>query len=286
MDFTRTLSRIEENSLAEIANIIMNTFKFDYLMNLEAKINFTAIIYMNRDLIVENQDFYEEECHLCLVNWIYDYSDKLKSEDVVDEKIFHLIYNILIIFEILPIKVNDLFELKIFEKLNKIRKYIKNKNLNSYNHLDRLITYWNKFCTDNPLYMKPKRDSASCIELDSELYNPKKKVNYHLNFQVCLDEEYNIHTTSQNILSSNKLNSGILKKYSNLKNIKSIKWNDQELTKIKIFNISQSPDESDGVFEEEKNLVINDEKNSIRKYIKIDRKNRVDDGNKEKLKTL
>jgi len=141
-----------------IVDSIIETFKFDHMMKIEAKINFTAMIFTQRDLIAESEDFYEEECHLSLVNWIYEYINESKRyNELLDEKVFHLIYNILIIFEILPLKVNDLFELKIFEKLNKLRKFIKTKNINIYSQVDRLLNYWTSFCTNNSLNVKRNR---------------------------------------------------------------------------------------------------------------------------------
>ncbi len=141
-----------------IVNSIINAFKCDYMMRVEEKINLTALIFTHRDAISKSDDFFEEECHLSLVNWIYAYINELKKDkSVIDDRVYHLLYNILIIFEIFPLKANDLFELKIFEKLNKFRKFIKTKNINIYHQVDRLLNYWSSFCTDNSILMKRNR---------------------------------------------------------------------------------------------------------------------------------
>lgn len=144
----------------QILDYILNCFKWDTFMNIDQKVYLTAFIYSHKDLLAHSEDFYEEECHLALVNWAYSFRDALRNDEPVDEKIYHLIYNILIIFEILPIKVTDLFELKIFEKLNKIRKFIKQENSLSktiFEQLERLLNYWTLFCTDNSISMKKRK---------------------------------------------------------------------------------------------------------------------------------
>jgi hypothetical protein len=163
---------------------VMNTLKHDYLLTLEDKINFTTSIALYHRFLHNLEEFFEEECHLTLVNWMDKYIPEIKNE-TAHEKVFQLLYNIILIFEIIPIKVADLFELKIFTKLNKIRKLIKN-NLYIYHHLDKLINYWTNFCTENYVQYGKKRsrcekENISSSENSDEdinnFENPKKKVN-------------------------------------------------------------------------------------------------------------
>jgi hypothetical protein len=143
-------------------------------MRIEEKINFTSnLIYYSP--YIDLEDFFDEECHLSLVLWIYQYLPKFKCGEE-DEKVFHLLYNIIIIFEVLPINTSDLFELKIFEKLNKIRKLIKNKNLYTFQHLDNLLNYWTTFCTDNCLKKRSREEVEKIDEENFFLDRTNKKV--------------------------------------------------------------------------------------------------------------
>jgi hypothetical protein len=53
-----------------------------------------------------------------------------------------LLFNIINIFEIFPIKPNDLISLNFIEKLNKINYTVKNFNLELYSKIKNLIYYW------------------------------------------------------------------------------------------------------------------------------------------------
>lgn len=165
---------------------VMTTFKNDYLLTLEDKINFSTSLALYHGFLHNIEEFFEEECHFTLISWMDKYIREIKNE-TADEKVFQLLYNIILIFEIIPIKVADLFELKIFTKLNKIRKYIKNK-LYIYHHLDKLINYWTNFCSENYVLYGKKRcrmEEENFPEISDEDFknfaNPKKKVNFNDN---------------------------------------------------------------------------------------------------------
>ncbi len=141
--------------------LILDLFKKDYLMTIEEKINLTS--FLMRHLMTHGHfsEFFEEECHLSMINWIH----RKKDQNLFDTKLNDLIYNILTIFEILPINVEDLFTLNIFDKLNKIRKSLKFSNLLIFQKIDELLNYWTKFCTGNFLATKTKRDKEECFEI-------------------------------------------------------------------------------------------------------------------------
>lgn len=126
------------------ADEIVNSFKKESLMSIQDKITLTREIIANVDILVNFENFYEEECQLSLVNWLSEYRKYiafLKSK-ADDNKLYELLYNIIYIFQVFPVNSKDIITLKIFEKLNKIRK-IMNKNLNIYQYLDYLLNYWN-----------------------------------------------------------------------------------------------------------------------------------------------
>jgi hypothetical protein len=127
---------------------------------LQSKISITELIRDNRDILMNLEEFYEEECQWSLLRWIWkihkrikkrkssdDYSDK---EDCIkninknnlnrNEEI--LIFNIINIFEIFPIKPNDLKSLNFIEKLKAIKKTVKSINLSIYKKIKKVVKFW------------------------------------------------------------------------------------------------------------------------------------------------
>jgi hypothetical protein len=142
----------------KIEDKIIQIFKYDSLYSLEDKILITQYIIQNHSKISKHNDFYEEECHLVLINWIYGLKKEIQVNGLVDVRIYHLLYNILNIFESFPIDLKDLFNLNIYEKLNKIRKIMKKININIFCKLERLLNYWKDFSNDNMLNKKRLRE--------------------------------------------------------------------------------------------------------------------------------
>jgi hypothetical protein len=140
----------------EIGEKIVNLFKYDKVLQIEPKIQITNEILMNTDKLINYDDFFEEECHLTLVNWIYNLKNDLRK-GVLDNRSYHLIYNILNIFETFPINLKDLLVLNIYQKLNKIRKFMKKINYIIFLKLDNLLSYWETFLNDNLIMINKKR---------------------------------------------------------------------------------------------------------------------------------
>lgn len=136
---------LQENDLEKI---ILETFKNDDVLNLGEKIAFCYWLVLNRnslnDEIINNLN--EEECHLNLLNWIWKYNKKLKQYQLLFfpnfdngnnsniefnkliieiNLILELLINILNVFVFLPINSRDILHLKLYEKLIKIKDYIK-----------------------------------------------------------------------------------------------------------------------------------------------------------------
>ncbi len=138
-------------------NIILDLFKKDHLMDFEEKINLARIVLSYFTNFGFFEEFFEEECHLAMVNWVYKNKKFLEIENEFRLQSNELLNIILNIFEILPIKVEELFTLNIYEKLNKFRKIMKNKNFIIYQKLDRLLCYWSQFCIEE-IYLTKKRE--------------------------------------------------------------------------------------------------------------------------------
>ena len=155
INFDDINSKISKNSIST-ENIILDLFKKDHLMDFEEKINLARIVLSYFTNFGFFEEFFEEECHLAMVNWVYKNKKFLEIENEFRLQSNELLNIILNIFEILPIKVEELFTLNIYEKLNKFRKIMKNKNFIIYQKLDRLLCYWSQFCIEE-IYLTKKR---------------------------------------------------------------------------------------------------------------------------------
>lgn len=151
--------------------IISRVNEEDYKEGIEEKVQLSRTIIEYNELLSGTEEFYEEECHLSLLNWA---CDSLKEQSVIDINLESLLYNILTIFEIFPINSKDLISLNFIEKLNKIkRRVIKkagDKDFSPFvSRIDRLINYWVKLFSffqksdsenDISLGQKRSRDSS------------------------------------------------------------------------------------------------------------------------------
>lgn len=173
-----------EVSDEEFGEKIVNLFKYEKSLLIEHKIQITNEILMNSNKITNYVDFFEEECHLVLVNWIYNLKDSLRK-GFLDSMSYHLIYNILNIFETFPINLKDLLVLNIYQKLNKIRKLIKQINFNIFLKLDNLLSYWQTFLNDNLIMINKKRlrdDQEEKKEDSAEQIIHKVSIDFNTNY--------------------------------------------------------------------------------------------------------
>lgn len=166
---------------------VIQMFKFDKEIDIDTKIFLTSCVINNCHMLTNLDDFFEEECHLSLVDWIYNlFRFNKKNNLPFDQKLRDLLNNILIIFEILPIKTKDLLSLKIFEKLNKIRKFIKHSKCPLTFKLKRLLKYWKGYMSNDVaqtiLLMNQKRKREK--EDLSGLCQNNEKVNILISFSL------------------------------------------------------------------------------------------------------
>ena len=151
----KTTINIQKKHLVE-EDLIIEAFKFERNLGLQEKIFITEEIIKKSSTFINNQDFYEEECFYSLINWgvecsnIINYS-YMEKNNILDQRYFILLNNILIIFESFPINHNDLISLKFVQKFNKIKKNIKKLNLNIFFRIENLILYWNSFIENNSI---------------------------------------------------------------------------------------------------------------------------------------
>lgn len=155
---------------------------------LNSKYSIVELILNNRDILVNLDEFYEEECQLSLLNWAWNIHRKffgrknetnstgnnletdtnanifLNKEFLFKNKCLNnkaeiLLFNILNIFEIFPIKPDDLKSLNFIEKLRDIKKDMKSRNLLLYKKIKKLINFWKKMIKFFEAQNKPNSPS-------------------------------------------------------------------------------------------------------------------------------
>jgi hypothetical protein len=144
-------TNITEESKNNFKKFILDTIKNDDELALKDKLAFSLFLVMNTSGFNEEliNEFNEEECHLSLLNWIWRYNKKLKQFQLEHQLkinlfqnfdtflpnynkllieiniIMELLINILNFLAFLPINSSDILHLKLYEKLFKIKGYIK-----------------------------------------------------------------------------------------------------------------------------------------------------------------
>ena len=193
------LSRIENpieipfkaNSINELETFIIEVIKQEENLHIFQKITFTNSILLNKDKFSELKEFYEEECHLSLINWIWKERKILKYPNAYFNKLLGILYllnNILNIFQILHINPNDIIELKLFDKLNNIKGLIKNWKIEHpiLNLISNILNKWKSEIEESKeIKLNKKRnrsDDETEFESDINLLNNNIKVNISKNF--------------------------------------------------------------------------------------------------------
>ena len=140
---------IPENSKTDS---LCSTIDNIYCNRIQSKVAITELILKNKDIIYNLKEFYEEDCQLSLMNWVNavhkDLKQSLKNEKINKNKLILnknqeiLLFNIINILEILPIKPDDLISLNFIDILKKIKKDIKTQNDILYNKIKTLLNFW------------------------------------------------------------------------------------------------------------------------------------------------
>ena len=180
LSFSSNFSSFPSQLTAEsLEQLIINTIKQEDSMSLLSKLQFTYFISQHANLLSQLSEFYEEECHLSLLNWVWKEKKLLKNpySSLSDMNslcgVLELLYNILFIFENLPIKSNDILDLRLFEKLNKIKVYINRwiVFLPVLGKISAVLDKWKKEVdddTEEKLGQKRKRNNEEETEAESD----------------------------------------------------------------------------------------------------------------------
>ena len=177
---------------------------------LNSKYGIVELILNNRDILVNLDEFYEEECQLSLLNWAWNIHRKffgrknetnstgnnleadtnanifLNKEFLFKNKCLNnkaeiLLFNILNIFEIFPIKPDDLKSLNFIEKLRDIKKDMKSRNLLLYKKIKKLINFWKKMikffeAQNKPNSPSPEEKSDNVFRIFDVSLNQKRSL--------------------------------------------------------------------------------------------------------------
>ena len=190
------IQKLREEDLKEMLPFLSleesNSNSENVAEELNSKNSIAELILNNRDILVNLDEFYEEDCQLSLLNWAWNIHRKFFAEKKIEKeserginpqmtttdtnKAEILLFNILNIFEIFPIKPDDLKSLNFIEKLRDIKKDMKSRNLLLYKKIKKLIKFWKKMIN----FFDTQRKQKFLIEEKREV-QPHKFFNISLN---------------------------------------------------------------------------------------------------------
>lgn len=177
----------------------INRINHDSDLTLTDKIEITQNMLDNSIYIsLFSQEFYEEECPLSLINWIWNQFKVLKKEakNFQNENFLNfitflqLIFNILNLIEKLQINSQDIITLKLYEKLIIIKKILLKLKIFNFDFLiSEILQKWKSNVDSfNEIWLskKRKRDSVYDYDIDTDAdsnsspipnINPKININ-------------------------------------------------------------------------------------------------------------
>lgn len=135
-------------------NFIFYFFKNDEQADIKSKIIFVTILnscknYFDDELM---KLFNEEECPLIMLNWVYKNKSFFKNPLVggtINYELLNLFHSILIFYDSINIEPKDILNLKLYEKLNKIKNIINYYiNINFINLINKILNNWKKIVED------------------------------------------------------------------------------------------------------------------------------------------
>ena len=215
---------------------------------IKSKIGISEMILNNKDILMNLEDFYEEDCQFSLLNWAcsihkrfrqqrysktgfaLDYYENINKDfsnkkNSLNNNAEILIFNILNIFEIFPIKPDDLKSLNFIEKLKEIKKDMKTQNLIIYKKIKNLIKFWKSMIK---LFDKHKA------------YLNSEKNNVNINKKRLRENE----ETAQKDKNKNRILCGLKENNENFSSNLSIYETDScELNEVKKKNVSWKTDD-------------------------------------------
>ena len=176
--------------------LIQKINRQEFFPSLEEEINLSAYIIKHKEEFYSNDLFYLEECHQSILNWIWYKRKNLTPQNIDFNQLIDLLFNVIIIFEYFPMKLDILINCHLIKKLKDIKNCIKDYNIPLTFRIENLINYWEKQSNNlkNKSLLKKKRGRE--IEFD---LSDNETVSSLIN-----DNEYEFCDTSYSINSKKK----------------------------------------------------------------------------------
>ena len=204
---------------------LLSIFKKEESLTLKDKLEYSynlsiAIVNLNEEILKELN---EEECHLSMLNWVWRYRKKIKEfrfENEIKNNI-NLFQNFDYFFpnkfKFLPITSNEILNLKLFDKLSKIKGYIKSfANDEVLNLTDFVLSKWK-----NQIDFESEQKIISSFKLNK--LGIKRRREEKIEEQATEADSADNDTNNDSIINMNNINNNkninINKKQKN-KNIK------------------------------------------------------------------
>ena len=182
----------EIKNKSKIKYLVEKINHLDITSSIEEKINLCAEIYENRKEIISDDLFFLEECHQTILNWVWKQKKNFLIENIDFNQLIDLLFNVIIIFEFLPINIETLINCNFIKKLKVFEKLIKDYNYALSIRINSLVNYFEsqvKMSQKNNKMLNKKRkriiielsDNESIISENESIdttytFNSKKKI--------------------------------------------------------------------------------------------------------------
>ena len=132
----------EIKNKSKIKYLVEKINHLDITSSIEEKINLCAEIYENRKEIISDDLFFLEECHQTILNWVWKQKKNFLIENIDFNQLIDLLFNVIIIFEFLPINIETLINCNFIKKLKVFEKLIKDYNYALSIRINSLVNYF------------------------------------------------------------------------------------------------------------------------------------------------
>ena len=202
-----------KNKSKKIKYLVEKINHLDITSSIEEKINLCAEIYENRKEIISDDLFFLEECHQTILNWVWKQKKNFLIENIDFNQLIDLLFNVIIIFEFLPINIETLINCNFIKKLKVFEKLIKDYNYALSIRINSLVNYF-----ESQVKMSQK---------NNKMLNKKRKriiIEFSDNESI-ISENESIDTTCS---------------FNSKKKMKNVTWK-ENLVEIKLINTLEEP---------------------------------------------
>ena len=203
----------EIKNKSKIKYLVEKINHLDITSSIEEKINLCAEIYENRKEIISDDLFFLEECHQTILNWVWKQKKNFLIENIDFNQLIDLLFNVIIIFEFLPIHIETLINCNFIRKFKVFEKLIKDYNSALSIRINSLVNYF-----ESQVKMSQK---------NNKMLNKKRKriiIEFSDNESI-ISENESIDTTCS---------------FNSKKKMKNVTWK-ENLVEIKLINTLEEP---------------------------------------------